>query len=144
MFDVMFCPLAVGRLSHCERVPLEYEQLPTGYGSKSHHQGTAGFSPWFHLPGLHVGYHFLTHSRSSLGSREVKAKAPDALMEDQLEGMAFGTRPAPMFVQHHVMELVGIFSNFFNHQQWYSTAQVNEGPQNVVFSLFGSQPQGGS
>ena len=25
--------------------------LPTGYGSKFNHPGTAGFSPWFHLPG---------------------------------------------------------------------------------------------
>ena len=24
--------------------------------------GTTGFSPWFHLPGFHFGYPFLTHS----------------------------------------------------------------------------------
>ena len=33
-----------------------------GHGSKLNHQGTAGFGPWFHLPGCHVGYIFLTHS----------------------------------------------------------------------------------
>ena len=33
-----------------------------GYWSKLNHQGTAGFCPWFHLPGLHLGYLFLTHS----------------------------------------------------------------------------------
>ena len=33
-----------------------------GSGSKLNHQGTTGFSPWFHLPGFHFGYLFLTHS----------------------------------------------------------------------------------
>ena len=33
-----------------------------GYGSKLSHQGTAGFGPCFHLPWLHLGYLFLTHS----------------------------------------------------------------------------------
>ena len=33
-----------------------------GCGSKLNHQGTAGFSPCFLLPGFHFGYHFLTHS----------------------------------------------------------------------------------
>ena len=33
-----------------------------GYGSKLNHPATAGFSPWFHLPGLHLGYLFLSHS----------------------------------------------------------------------------------
>ena len=33
-----------------------------GYGSQLNHQGTAGFSPWFHLPGFHLGHLFLTHS----------------------------------------------------------------------------------
>ena len=32
-----------------------------GYGSKLN-QGTAGFSPWLHLPGFHFGHLFLTHS----------------------------------------------------------------------------------
>ena len=36
---------------------------PNGYGSKLNHQGTAGFSPCFHLPGFHFGYIFLTHSQ---------------------------------------------------------------------------------
>ena len=35
--------------------------IPFGYGSKLNHQGTAGFSPCFHLPGFHFGYIFLTH-----------------------------------------------------------------------------------
>ena len=33
-----------------------------GYGSKLNDQGTTGFSLWFHLLGLHVGYLFLIHS----------------------------------------------------------------------------------
>ena len=33
-----------------------------GYGSKLNHQGTAGFSPCYHLPGFHFGYTFLTQS----------------------------------------------------------------------------------
>ena len=28
----------------------------------AHHQGTADYSPCFHLPGFHFGYLFLTHS----------------------------------------------------------------------------------
>ena len=32
-------------------------------GSKFNHQGTTGFSSWFHLPGFHFGYPFLTHSQ---------------------------------------------------------------------------------
>ena len=35
----------------------------SGYGSKLIHQGTADFSPCFHLPGFHFGYLFLTHSQ---------------------------------------------------------------------------------
>ena len=35
-----------------------------GYGSKFFHQGTAGFSPCFHLPEFHVGYQLLTHSNN--------------------------------------------------------------------------------
>ena len=34
-----------------------------GCGSTLNHQGTADFSPCFHLPGFHFGYLFLTHSR---------------------------------------------------------------------------------
>ena len=33
-----------------------------GHGSKLNLQVTAVFSPWFHLPGFHVGHIFLTHS----------------------------------------------------------------------------------
>ena len=33
-----------------------------GYGSELNHHRTAGFSPWFHLPGFQFGYLFLTHS----------------------------------------------------------------------------------
>ena len=33
-----------------------------GCGSKLSQEGTAGFSLWFHLPGFHFGYLFLTHS----------------------------------------------------------------------------------
>ena len=33
-----------------------------GCGSKLNHQGTAGCSPCFLLPGFHFGYPFLTHS----------------------------------------------------------------------------------
>ena len=37
-------------------------QCPFGYGSQLDHQGTAGFSLCFHLPGFHFGYLFLTHT----------------------------------------------------------------------------------
>ena len=33
-----------------------------GCRSKLNHEGTAGFSPCFHLPRFHLGYLFLTHS----------------------------------------------------------------------------------
>ena len=36
------------------------------YGSKFKHQGTAGFSAWFHLLGFQNGYSFLTRSRMIL------------------------------------------------------------------------------
>ena len=36
-------------------------QAEYGYGTQLNHQGTAGFSPCFHLPGFHLGYLFLTH-----------------------------------------------------------------------------------
>ena len=41
--------------------------VPFGYGSKLNHQGTAGLSPCFHLPGFHFGYLFLTHSHFRRG-----------------------------------------------------------------------------
>ena len=37
---------------------------PCEYEPKQNHQGTAGFSPWFHLPGFHFGCPFLTHSHA--------------------------------------------------------------------------------
>ena len=40
--------------------------VPCGCGSKLTQQRTAGFSPWFHLPGFHFGYFFLTHSHGIL------------------------------------------------------------------------------
>ena len=36
-----------------------------GYGSKLNLRGTAGFSHWFHLPGVHFGHLFLTYSQMS-------------------------------------------------------------------------------
>ena len=39
-----------------------------GYGSKLNHQGTADFSPCFHLPGFHFGYLCLTHSQITFAS----------------------------------------------------------------------------
>ena len=82
---------ALGRLRCCPRGPAKRPPHPTrnpprcspeanangfpnptltkknihGYGSKSNHQGTAGFGPCFHLLGLHLGYLFLTHSHIS-------------------------------------------------------------------------------
>ena len=41
----------------------EKDGVPSGYRSKSIHQGTAGFSPCFHSPGFLVGTGFLTHSQ---------------------------------------------------------------------------------
>ena len=50
------------------RVSCEVATLRGGYGSKYNHQGTAGFSLWFHLPGFYFGYACLTHSQvSTLG-----------------------------------------------------------------------------
>ena len=47
-----------------------------GYGSKLNHQGTAGFSCWFHLPGLHFGVTlFLTHSRIQKMKKEREQKS---------------------------------------------------------------------
>ena len=62
---------------------MEVHQAPNGCVcvSKLNHQGTAGFSPWFHLPGFHVGYPSLTHrqiaspSISSFGAGETGAHA---------------------------------------------------------------------
>ena len=36
-----------------------------GCGSKLNHQGAAGCSPSFHLPGFHFGCIFLTHSHTT-------------------------------------------------------------------------------
>ena len=33
-------------------------RVPCGYESRFSHQGTAGFSRWFHLPGFPFGYRF--------------------------------------------------------------------------------------
>ena len=37
-----------------------------GYESTLNHQGTAGFGPFFHLPGFYFGYLFLTHTQMAL------------------------------------------------------------------------------
>ena len=47
--------LVTMQAAHFSGVPL------FGCGSTFHHWGTAGLSPWFHLPGFHFGYPFLTH-----------------------------------------------------------------------------------
>ena len=39
-----------------------------GYGSKLKHRATAGFSPWFYLPGFHFGYLISTHMFKQLGN----------------------------------------------------------------------------
>ena len=41
-----------------------------GYRSKLHCQGTAGFSPCFHLPGFYFEYLFLTHTQITDVQRE--------------------------------------------------------------------------
>ena len=49
--------------------PLPQLLQPYGCGSKLNHQdhqGTADFSPWFHLPGFYFGYPFLTHSHVAM------------------------------------------------------------------------------
>ena len=53
----------------------KFEQRSNGCGSELSHQGTAGFSPWFHLPGFHFGYPFWTHSHSQINDQGVRAKA---------------------------------------------------------------------
>ena len=40
---------------------VQREGPPNLYGPKLYHQRTAGFSPWFHEPGFHSGYLFLSH-----------------------------------------------------------------------------------
>ena len=54
---------ASGRMSKALTFGTSLHKLTGGYGSKLNHQGTAGFSPCFHLPGFHFGYIFLTHSQ---------------------------------------------------------------------------------
>ena len=51
-------------ISHWFLVALAHtsKRSQSGYGSKLNHQGTAGFGPFFHLPGFHFGYPCLTHS----------------------------------------------------------------------------------
>ena len=55
----------VSVLSHVARVALNHRRpnASNGYGSKLYHQGTAGFTPCFHLLGLLFGYLFLTHTQ---------------------------------------------------------------------------------
>ena len=43
----------------------QHMQSTNGYGSKLNHQGTAGCSRRFHLPGFHFGCPFLTHGQIS-------------------------------------------------------------------------------
>ena len=47
-----------GDLAHDEVPTLGVSISYLGY--KLNHNKTAGFSPWFHLPGFHLGYLFLT------------------------------------------------------------------------------------
>ena len=39
-----------------------------GCGSKLNHHGPTGFQPFFHVPGFHFGYIFLTHSHLPMPS----------------------------------------------------------------------------
>ena len=60
----------------------EEQWEPSGCGSKLSHQGTAGFSSWFHLPGFHFGYLFLTHSHLGLNGTP---KMPSLLLLASLQ-----------------------------------------------------------
>ena len=61
-------PLAQGLMRRASLWQLK-KVLPSshGCGSNLSHQGTAGFSLWFHFPGLHFGYLFLTHCHMAMG-----------------------------------------------------------------------------
>ena len=60
--------------------------IPTGYGSKLSHQGTAGFGRCFHLPGFHFVYLFLTHTQPNGGPNPLSRNSEIALEAGVLEG----------------------------------------------------------
>ena len=60
-----------------------------GMGSTLNHQGTAGFSPSFHLTGFHLWYLFLTRSQSVASRHYALVKI---LAKDPLNGFPENTR----------------------------------------------------
>ena len=83
-------------------VPLN-KRRPKGYESKFNHQGTAGVSPCFHLPGFHFGTGSWSHSIGNITSGAngrgvlLRAEAPGALgaaaPAQRLRGAGAGRRP---------------------------------------------------
>ena len=68
------------------------------YGLKLNHLGTAGFGPWLHLPGFHLGYLFLTHSHVfidpfSVGLKEKHVKHPCYFDTHPKKVTGAGTQP---------------------------------------------------
>ena len=81
---------------------------------KINHQGTAGFNPCFHLPGLHSGYLFLTYTQIRAGGppRPGQVRAHPGLREaGGARGLPAGGRPAAnggaRVQRHRVRQLHG-------------------------------------
>ena len=66
----------------------EWSLCGCGDGSKLNHQGTAGCSPCFHLPGFHLGYLCLTYTHLGLrvGDIETPRVAPGSQEAELLPG----------------------------------------------------------
>ena len=59
--NMVVCYIRVNRRnSVVNHISLGNHGFLCGCGSKLHHRGIAGFSPWFHLPGFRFDYLFLT------------------------------------------------------------------------------------
>ena len=77
---------SAARIRRCHKMPassLELSGSINGYGSKQNHKRTACLSLWFHLPGFHFRYAFLTHSQiveqsftARAQNRSGRAKSP--------------------------------------------------------------------
>ena len=85
------------------------QKLPCGYGSKLNHQGTAGFSPCFHLPG-YFGHLFLTHGHVAVGSRMDAVRKEIARCQPQSPKSLSGSLPNDRSPKHACSDSKAAFS----------------------------------
>ena len=101
------------------------------YGSRVNQQGTAGFSPWFHLPVFHFGYPFLTHIHFGASASFMTTLVSSVRFLSQREAEPSDT-PVPSAAQYLRLAFIrprstNIMAQWIAHQLHMAQIDCSEG-----------------